>query len=41
MARGRGSWLSRKVVGSIPDGVIGTFNIILAAAIWSWGPLSL
>ena len=29
---------TRKVAGSIPDGVIGIFiNIILPAALWSWG----
>ena len=29
---------SRKVVGSIPDGVIGIFiDIILSATLWHWG----
>ena len=34
---------SRKVAGSIPDGVIGFFfiDIILPAALWPWGRLSL
>jgi len=33
----------RKVAGSIPDGVIGFFfiDIILPAALWPWGRLSL
>ena len=42
------SWLrhcakSRKIAGSIPDGVIGFFfiDIILPAALWPWGRLSL
>ena len=42
------SWLrhcdtSRKVAGSVPDYVIGFFfiGIILPAALWPWGRLSL
>jgi len=32
-------WLSRKVAGSIPDGVIGIFfiDIALPTAQWPWG----
>jgi len=34
---------SRKVAGSIPDGVIGFFfiDIIFPAALWPWGRISL
>jgi hypothetical protein len=32
---------SQKVVGSIPDYVIGIFNDILPAALWPWVRLSL
>ena len=37
------SWClrSRKVAGSIPDEVIFFTDLLLPAAHWSWGPLSL
>ena len=34
----RGHATSQKVAGSIPDGVTGSFDIILPAAPWPWGP---
>jgi hypothetical protein len=37
-ARGHIVATSRKVAGSIPDGVIGIFiDIIFPVALWSWG----
>jgi hypothetical protein len=32
--------LSYKVVGFIPDAVIGILNIILPTALWTWGHLA-